>query len=102
MEHDGAKFSVVIFPNEALDYTNDGDWNNDPHVANLLKFLKREKFNYMNPSPELYKAKSSESGCLSFDCGSHFTEKGHEIFTDILYRYVVHDLLSADTACIKR
>ncbi len=99
--HDGAKFSVVIFPNETLDYTHDGDWNKDPHVAYMNEFLRHEKFSTMDPSMALYKAKSEVAGCLSFDCGSHFTEQGHQVFERILYQYVAKEL-SVGEACVPR
>ena len=101
VEHDGAKFSVVIFPNETLDYTHDGDWKSDPHVAYMNEFLSREKFSTMDPSQALYKVKRTVTGCLSFDCGSHFTEVGHQIFADILYPYVAKEL-SLGVTCAPR
>ena len=101
VELGGAKFSVVIFPNETLNYTHDGDWNKDPHVANMNEFLRREKFNTFDPSRALYVAKNGVAGCLSFDCGSHFTEHGHEIFERILYPYVVKELSLSESCKLR-
>lgn len=99
---DGARFGVIIFPSEAIDYTQKGEWRSDEHVTKLIDFLTAAKIPVFNPSDQLAEEKVGHEGCITFDCASHFNEVGHRAMAKILYGYVKDELLKNNSACVKR
>lgn len=90
---DGGKLIVAIYPPDR-DYGASGAWKNDSHVSKLADFLTASKIESINLSDGLARAKAAHGVCLTFGCGEHLTEYGHQAVASILYNY-----LSADSLC---
>ena len=88
----GAKFVVVVMPDEN-DYKDSDAWQKNSRIVKLLDFLRENNISYFNPAPFMALAKKESGTCLTYKCGGHLNNFGHEVFAQALYKFFKTDLL---------
>jgi hypothetical protein len=89
---DGSDFAVVAVAGED-DWRKEDSWAENRDALALDVFLKEETFSYFNPSPGLSRARAGFGECLTFGCGGHLNEKGHDVMAELIFGYLKDNFL---------
>ena len=77
---------VLILPYEH-DLAAAGKWKENTSTAAMVAYLDHTGIASINPADEMAAMKAARGGgCLSFGCGDHLNEAGHEVMAALLYR----------------
>lgn len=92
VEADGAKFFLIILPDEDSYLKSDG-WRSNEKITKLAEFLNTEGIVYAHPAEFFVKERAVLKKCLTTNCNGHLNEFGHEVFAKFLFGFVQKHIL---------